>query len=66
MTWLPMNRDNKFFDIVFSLSEIVLSPIRILIKKSVFANRTYVYDLSPLIAILLITGMQYFLTIYTA
>jgi YggT family protein len=64
MSWLPINRDSKFYDFIYSVTEIILAPIRLLIKKSVFANTTYAYDLSPLIALLLISGMQYFLRIY--
>lgn len=59
MSWLAFHTDTKFYDIIFGMTEIILSPVRGLVKSSVFANPNYRVDLTPLITIMLLGGFQY-------
>lgn len=59
MSWLAFHTDTKFYEIVYAMTEIILSPVRGLVKSSVFANPSYRVDLSPLVTIMLLGGFQY-------
>lgn len=56
MSWLPVSRDNKLVDLLYAITEPVLSPIRNMISKSSFFNNSMLsmFDFSPIIAFLLI------------
>lgn len=54
LSWLPINRDNKYIRSLIMLTEPVLGPIRKMIKKSIFGGGNMMLDFSPLIAIVLI------------
>ncbi|PKM95938.1 MAG: YggT family protein [Firmicutes bacterium HGW-Firmicutes-1] len=50
VSWLPIARDNPFIEFLYTVTEPILAPIRIMINKSIFGGKGQVFDLSPLIA----------------
>ena len=53
LSWLPLNRNNFFVRIVYSLTEPILAPIRRLIDKSPLGGGMMI-DFSPVIAYFLL------------
>lgn len=53
LSWLPLNRNNFFVKIVYSLTEPILAPVRNLIDKSPLGGGMMI-DFSPVIAYFLI------------
>lgn len=53
LSWLPLNRNNFFVKIVYSLTEPILAPVRRLIDKSPLGGGMMI-DFSPVIAYFLI------------
>lgn len=49
ISWLPINRNNFFARIIYSLTEPILGPVRRLIEKSPLGGGMMV-DFSPVIA----------------
>lgn len=49
LSWLPINRNNFFVRLVYSLTEPILGPIRRLIEKSPLGGGMMI-DFSPVIA----------------
>ncbi len=56
LSWLPISRDNKAVDLLYAITEPVLSPIRNMLSRSRFmANSMFsMIDLSPIVAFILI------------
>ena len=56
LSWLPVSRDNKAVDLLYAITEPVLSPIRNMLSQSRFlANSMFsMIDFSPIVAFLLI------------
>jgi len=56
ITWLPVSRDNKAVDLLYAITEPVLSPIRNMLSQSRFMNNSMfsMMDFSPLVAFILI------------
>lgn len=56
ISWLPVSRDNKAVDLLYTITEPVLSPIRNMLSKSSFINNSMfsMMDFSPLVAFILI------------
>ena len=53
LSWLPLNRNNFFVRIVYSLTEPILGPVRRLIDKSPLGGGMMI-DFSPVIAYFLL------------
>lgn len=53
ISWLPLNRNNIFVKIIYSLTEPILAPVRRLIDKSPLGGGMMV-DFSPVIAYFLL------------
>ena len=53
LSWLPLNRNNFFVRIVYSLTEPILAPVRRLIDKSPLGGGMMI-DFSPVIAYFLL------------
>ena len=53
LSWLPLNRNNFFVRIVYSLTESILAPVRRLIDKSPLGGGMMI-DFSPVIAYFLL------------
>ncbi|MDO5389141.1 MAG: YggT family protein [Clostridia bacterium] len=49
VSWLPINRNNFFIKIIYSLTEPIMGPIRNLIEKSPLGGGMII-DFSPVIA----------------
>lgn len=58
ISWFPVSRDNPLVELVYTLSEPILSPIRRLIKHSIFGGKGQIFDISPLIAFLVLQYLQ--------
>ena len=54
MSWLPMFQGSRFAELLFSLTEPFLAPIRKLIMKSPLGGPGMVLDFSPIIAFVLL------------
>ena len=53
LSWLPLNRNNFFVRIVYSLTEPILAPVRRLIDRSPLGGGMMI-DFSPVIAYFLL------------
>ena len=58
LSWIPVARDSRFMEILYSFTEPILAPIRNLIARSPLGGPGMVLDFSPLIALLLIRLAQ--------
>jgi len=56
ISWLPVSRDNKFVDLLYAVTEPVLSPIRNMLSRSTLMNNSVfsMMDFSPVVAFILI------------
>lgn len=61
ISWLPINKNNQFIELIYTITEPILYPIRRLIDKSIFGGRGQVFDLSPLIAYIILQMLQNYL-----
>ena len=52
--WVQFSRRNIFFDMVYSLTEPLLAPVRARLRKSPLGGAGQAFDLSPLVLILLV------------
>jgi YggT family protein len=57
VSFLPVNRDNRLVILLYRITEPILSPIRMMIRR-VFAGHWLYLDLSPLIALLLLAILK--------
>jgi YGGT family. len=53
ISWIPINKDNRIIQFLYTITEPILAPIRSLIERSSF-GRNMMFDISPIIAFLLI------------
>lgn len=53
ISWIPVNRDSRIIQYLYTITEPILGPIRSLIEKSAF-GRNMMFDISPIVAFLLI------------
>ncbi len=53
ISWLPVPRENIFIQMLYTITEPILAPIRALIERSSF-GKNMMFDFSPIIAFLLI------------
>jgi len=60
ITWLPVSRDNKLVDLLFSITEPVLAPIRSMLSKSSLMQNSMLsmMDFSPIVAFILISVLR--------
>lgn len=60
LTWLPVSRNNKFVDLLYTITEPVLGPIRNMLSRSSFMNNSMfsMFDFSPIVAFLLISVVR--------
>ena len=54
LSWFPIGKNNRFMQILFSVTEPVLAPIRNLVHRSPLGGPGMVLDFSPLIAFMLL------------
>ncbi|EGD47184.1 protein of unknown function YGGT [Ruminiclostridium papyrosolvens DSM 2782] len=56
LSWFPVSRNNRFVDLLYAITEPVLSPIRNMLSKSSIFNNSMLsmMDFSPIVAFLLI------------
>ena len=54
MSWLPMFHGSRFAELLFVLTEPILSPIRKLIMRSPLGGPGMIIDFSPIIAFVLL------------
>ena len=53
ITWLPVPKENKLIQMLYTITEPILAPIRALIERSSF-GKNMMFDFSPIVAFLLI------------
>ncbi|MDF2986576.1 MAG: hypothetical protein K0R50_2086 [Eubacterium sp.] len=60
ITWLPVSRDNKAIDLLYTITEPVLAPIRNMLSRSRFMNNSMfsMMDFSPIVAFILISVLR--------
>lgn len=60
LSWFRLGHDNRFVQLLYSLTEPILGPIRLLIDKSIFGGRKggMILDISPLIAFIFLQLIQ--------
>lgn len=58
ISWLPINRDNPIVEFIYTITEPILAPLRKMIDKSIFGGKGQVFDLSPLIAYIILQLLQ--------
>lgn len=56
VSWLPVNRDNKLVDLLYKITEPVLSPIRSGLNRLFNGN---MFDFSGIIALLILAILRY-------
>jgi YggT family protein len=56
ISWLPVNRDNQFVDLLYKITEPVLSPIRELIGRK--AGKALPFDFSGIVALVLLAVLR--------
>jgi YggT family protein len=56
VSWLPVSRDNKLIDLLYTITEPVLGPIRRMLERSSLMNSSVfsMMDFSPVVAFILI------------
>ncbi|NLK86826.1 MAG: YggT family protein [Clostridiaceae bacterium] len=59
VSWIPVNRDNKFVELLYKITEPVLSPVRNLIAR--IAGQMLPIDFSPIIVLLLMALLRHFI-----
>lgn len=58
LSWVPfLGRDNPIVNIIYSLTEPILAPIREIIRKSPIGNAGMMLDFSPVIAWLIFSAI---------
>ncbi len=60
ITWLPISRDNKAVDLLYTVTEPVLSPIRNALSRSALMRNSMfsMIDFSPIVAFLLLNVVR--------
>lgn len=55
LSWLPISNNNRFVDMLYTITEPVLGPIRNLLRRSSFLNNSMLsmIDFSPIVAFVL-------------
>ncbi|MHB8065462.1 MAG: YggT family protein [Ruminiclostridium sp.] len=56
ISWLPVSRDNKIIDLLYTVTEPVLAPIRNMLSRSSLMKNSMLsmMDFSPIVAFILI------------
>jgi len=54
LSWLPVDKSGRFFDLLYMVTEPILGPIRRMLERSPF-GRNMMFDFSPVVAFLLIS-----------
>lgn len=64
LSWFRVGAGNPFVRIIHEMTEPILSPIRLLIEKSIFGGRKggMILDISPLIAFIFLQLLQNYIT----
>jgi YggT family protein len=58
ISWLPISHNHPIVEFIYTVTEPILSPIRRMIDKSIFGGKGQVFDLSPLIAYIILQLFQ--------
>ena len=61
MSWFTMGRPNRLMDLLFTLTEPILAPVRNIIKRSPLGGPGMVIDFSPIIVLFLLRVLNSFL-----
>lgn len=58
LSWIPIQKDNAFIQLLYALTEPILGPIRNILFKSPLGGPGMMMDFSPIIAIFLLEIVQ--------
>ncbi|MBR6401385.1 MAG: YggT family protein [Firmicutes bacterium] len=58
MSWFPISRDNPFYKLMYSITEPILGPVRNMVARSPIGGSMRMLDFSPIIAMLLLSGIE--------
>ena len=58
LSWFPIDRNNPLYKALYSVTEPILGPIRNMIYRSPIGGSMRMLDFSPVIALLLLSGIQ--------
>ena len=61
LSWIPIRTSNQFLELIHTLTEPILGPIRAMINRSIFGGKGSMLDFSPLVALLIIQLVQNYL-----
>ena len=58
LSWFPIGRDNPVSRLLYSITEPILGPVRKMIYNSPIGGSMRMLDFSPIIAMLILSGIQ--------
>ncbi|MBQ9518733.1 MAG: YggT family protein [Firmicutes bacterium] len=58
LSWFPIGRDNPIYRLLHSITEPILAPVRKWVYNSPIGGSMRMLDFSPIIAMLIISGLQ--------
>lgn len=58
LSWIPLKQNNKIVQIINTVTEPMLLPIRKLLDHSILGGRNFMVDLSPIIAFIVLGFLQ--------
>lgn len=57
ISWFPVPRENRMIQVLYTITEPILGPIRTMISRSSF-GRNMMFDFSPIVAFILLGIVQ--------
>ena len=58
LSWFPIDRSNPIYQFLHSLTEPILAPVRNIVYKSPIGGSMTMIDFSPVIAMLILNGIE--------
>ena len=58
LSWFPIDRNNPIYQLLHSLTEPILAPVRNIVYKSPIGGSMTMIDFSPVIAMLILHGIE--------
>lgn len=58
LSWFPIGRDNPLYRLLYSITEPILAPVRKMVYNSPIGGSMRMLDFSPIIAMLILSGIQ--------
>lgn len=58
LSWFPIGRDNPLYKLLYNVTEPILAPVRKMVYNSPIGGSMRMLDFSPIIAMLILSGIQ--------